>query len=214
VSLKSKIFNLYPSIHIVLILASFYNFVKHPEVINFFSIFFMIYLFPLLTFRLLAFFHPIKEGVSDIFGSQFSPWWAGHQIQLLFVALPRLESLLILVPGLYSIWLRGWGSTIGKGVYWTPGVTNYDRNLLEVGDNVIFGERSTSVCHVISPKDGKGLLKIVKIRIGNNCFVGAGSVLSPGVTMDEKTFVKAGAHVYPDTHIFKDGYKGKIVTDD
>ncbi len=212
-TLKSKIFNLFPALHLMLILSSIYCFVKSPNPISFLSIFLFIYIFPLLMFRILIFFYPIKEEVSDIF-SDFSPWWAGHQIQLLFMAIPRLESILIMVPGLYSMWLRAWGSKVGKGVYWTPGVTNYDRNLLEIGDNVIFGERATTVCHVISPKDGKGLLKVSKIIIGNQCFVGAGSVLSPGVLMEEKCFVKAGAHVYPDTKIFKGGYEGKIVTDD
>ncbi len=213
-TIKSKIFNLFPTVHILLILGSFYGFVKNPMLASFALIFFFIYLFPLITFRILTFFYPIREEVSDIFSGDFSPWWAGHQIQLLFMAIPRLESVLIMVPGLYSIWLRAWGSKVGKGVYWTPGVTNYDRNLLEIGDGVIFGERATTVCHVISPKDGKGLLKIAKIKISNQCFIGAGSVLSPGVQMDDKCFVKAGAHVYPDTHIFKGGFKGKIVTDD
>jgi len=213
-TIKSKIFNLFPTIHIVLILSAFYHFVKYVTPLNFIAIFFFIYLFPLLTFRALIVFFPIFEGESDIFSGEFSPWWAGHQIQLVFMAVPRLESILILVPGLYSIWLRAWGANIGKGVYWTPGVTNYDRNLLEIGDNVIFGERATTVCHVISPKGGKGLLKISKIKIGERCFVGAGSVLSPGVTMEDKTFVKAGSHVYPGTRIFLGGYEGKIVTDD
>lgn len=213
-TLKSKLFNLFPSIQVLLILMAFYKFVQVPELFSFFKIFFYIYLFPLICFRVLIFFHPIREGVSDIFGGEFSPWWAGHQIQLLFMAVPRLESLLILVPGLYSLWLRAWGAKVGKGVYWTPGVCNYDRNLLEVGDGVIFGERATTVCHVISPKDGKGLLKIAKVRIGDKCFVGAACVVSPGVTMDSGTFTKAGSHIYPDTHIFKGGYEGKIVTDD
>jgi acetyltransferase-like isoleucine patch superfamily enzyme len=213
-TIKSKIFNLFPTLHIVLILSAIYCFVKGPNPLSFGAIFFFIYFFPLICFRLLVFLYPIKEDVTDIFSSDFSSWWAGHQIQLLFMAVPRLESVMIMVPGLYSIWLRGWGSQIGKGVYWTPGVTNYDRNLLEIGDGVIFGERATTVCHVISPKGGKGLLKVSKIKIADHCFVGAGSVLSPGVTMEEKTFVKAGAHVYPGTRIFQGGHEGKIVTDD
>ncbi len=213
-TIKSKVFSLFPAFHVCLILISFYFFVKDPGIIGFSYIFLATYLFPLLCFRLLILFFPIKEGESDIFSKDFSPWWAGHQIQLLFMAMPRLESLLILFPGLYSLWLRAWGSKIGKGVYWTPGVANYDRNLLEIGDNVIFGERSATVCHVISPKEGKGLLKVSKIRIGNYCFVGAACIISPGVKMDDKTFLKAGAHAYPGTHIYNGGYEGKIVTDD
>lgn len=213
-SLKSKFFSLFPTLHVALILMSVYGFVVRASLSSFFLIFFFIYAFPLICFRLLNTLFPIKEGVSDIFEKKFSPWWAGHQIQLLFMAMPRLESLLILVPGLYSLWLRAWGSKVGRGVYWTPGVCNYDRNLLEIGDGVIFGERSTTVCHVISPKEGKGLLKIQKVIIGDRCFVGAAAVISPGVRMDSETFLKAGSHAYPGTHIYKDGFDGKIVTDD
>ncbi len=213
-SFKSKLFSFFPVLHLILISLSIYCFVVGASLLSYASIFFSIYLFPLISFRLLNLFFPIIEGESDILSRKFSPWWAGHQIQLLFIAVPQLESILIMIPGMYSLWLRCWGSQIGKKVYWTPGVVNYDRNLLEIGDGVVFGERSLTVAHVITPKDGKGILKILKVRIGKKAFVGAGSVLSPGVVMDEKTFVKAGSNVFPETHITQNGYTGKIVAVD
>lgn len=204
-TLTSKAFSLFPALHIFLILGSVYNFVKFTSALSFFYIFIAIYIFPLICHRLLVTITPVVEGVSDIFSKSFSPWWASHQIQSLFIAIPRLESLLILIPGLYSLWLRCWGSKIGKSVYWTPGVANYDRDLLIVGDGAIFGERAVTVAHVITPKNGKGLLMVSKIRVGNKCFVGAGAGLGPGVTMDDGTFVKAESRIFPNNHVTKDG---------
>ncbi len=188
-----------------LIAQSMIFFASRPCWIRFTCLLLAIYFFPLVCFRILTCLSPIREGVSNILEKKFSPWWAGHQIQALFIATPWLESLLRLTPGCYSLWLRAWGSKIGKNVYWTPGVTNYDRNLLEVGDHVTFGERAVTVCHVITPKEGKGLLKIAKVRVQSKSFVGAGSVLSPGVVVEEGTLVKAGSQVYPGQRVTKEG---------
>ena len=66
---------------------------------------------------------------------------AGHQLQVLYSAFPALR----LVPGLYSAWLRLWGSRVGRAVYWTPQVKITDRGLLKVGDGVVFGHRVVSI---------------------------------------------------------------------
>lgn len=201
----SKIFSLFPAIHVALIISSIYYFVISRSFIGLCSILIAIYVFPLLCFRFLNLITPIEEGVSDILNDNFSPWWASHQIQSLFIAVPALESILRIIPGAFSIWLRLWGSKIGKGVYWTPGTVHYDRNLLIVGNGVIFGERSTTVCHVITPKKGKALLRIKSIQIEDYGFVGAGSVISPGVIIEEGVLVKAGINVYPMRRVTKDG---------
>lgn len=203
-TMLSRIFSLFPLIHILLILLSSMVWVKSGNSLGLIGLLSSIYLFPLGCFRILSAITPIKEGKSNILEKKFSPWWAGHQIQSLFIAIPMLESTLRVVPGLFSLWLRAWGSKIGKNVYWTPGSIHYDRNLLEVDDNVVFGERSLSVCHVITPRENSAELTIAKIRIGNNAFIGAAVVLSPGVTMDSNTFIKAGTRVYPFEHIKAD----------
>ena len=200
----SRLFSLFPLIHISMIMLSSIVWIKSGNLLGLVGLLSSIYFFPLGCFRILCFITPIQEGKSNILEKKFSPWWAGHQIQSLFIAVPMLESTLRIIPGLYSLWLRAWGSQIGKNVYWTPGSIHYDRNLLEVGDNVVFGERSLSVCHVITPKEKSGELTIAKIRIGNNAFIGAAAVLSPGVTLDSNTFIKAGTRVYPFEHIKAD----------
>ncbi|WP_044557441.1 acyltransferase [Halobacteriovorax marinus] len=201
----SRIFALFPLCHMAIILGSIYYFVLCPSFFAPALVFSAIYLFPLLCFRVLNFITPIEEGVSDILNDRFSPWWASHQIQTLFIAVPSLEAILKIIPGAFSLWLRMWGSKVGRGIYWTPGSCHYDRNLLEIEDGVIFGERSTTVCHVITPKDGKGLLRIKKIKIGKRAFIGAGSVLSPGVEVDEAVMIRAGSEIYPMRRVTKDG---------
>src|SRR5262249_19077251 len=124
-----------------------------------------------------------------------------HQAQLVYIALPPLEALLRLVPGLYSAWLRLWGARIGRRVYWTPLVDIGDRSLVEIGNDVIFGHRATLYAHVISRTKDKLVLYVKPIVIGDGAFVGAGSVLGPGTRVGEGKLVAAGTHVYPNQEV-------------
>ena len=154
------------------------------------------YLLPLAAYRLHGWWFPLREGGSRLVGG-YSAWYGGHQIQAIYLTLPVLESLLRLVPGLYSAWLRLWGAKVGRGVYWTPQVEIIDRGLLEIGDRVVFGYRSGVVSHVIRPSKGNLLLYVGKVRIGDRAFIGAGSYLGPGVTVAAGAMVPATTHVFP-----------------
>ena len=63
---------------------------------------------------------PLHQRLSRLSDRTYAPWWGMHQIQVLYIAIPQLEAVLRLVPGLYSQWLRLWGSKVGRRVYWTP----------------------------------------------------------------------------------------------
>jgi hypothetical protein len=162
-----------------------------------------LYLAPVLAFRLHQALWPMKIGATQMAVKRYVPWWGAHQAQLIYIALPPLEALLRLVPGLYSAWLRLWGARVGKRVYWTPLVDIGDRSLVDIGDDVIFGHRATLYAHLISPNKGKpGLILFVKpIVIGAGAFVGAGTVLGPGVRVAAGTMVAAGTHVYPNQEV-------------
>ena len=200
----SKIFTLFPCVHLFMIIYSIMCFSLNPSKKGITFIFLSIYFFPLICFRALTLITPTKEGVSDILSKKFSPWWAGHQIQLLLITLPWLEDILKTIPGCYSFWLRLWGSKIGKNIYWTPGTINYDRNLLEIGDNVIMGEKVITSGHIITPQRGKGLLKVARVCIGKRSFIGAFSMLAPGTQIEADAFIKVHSHIYPDQVIKKD----------
>lgn len=210
-TIAAKLVTFFPFLQLV---GSFYLLYEAVNKKSFlFLIYFLItlYLIPIIIHRIHSLFFPVKYGDSDIFNKSYSPWWTSHQLQMLYIAYPFIETTLRLVPGLYSLWLRCWGSSIGKNVYWTPGVSVYDRNLLEIGDNCIIGERATFVSHIISPKKGKGVLSIEKSIVRKNSFIGAGCVVSSGCIIEEETLLKTGIELFPNSIYGKEGLKqGRI----
>lgn len=148
-----------------------------------------LYGLPLLTFRVIDLIRPLREGRSYLDGSRYSPWWGSHHIQRIYIAFPQLESLLQLIPGAFSLWLRLWGSRVGRRVHWTPRVEIADRSLLEVGDDVVFGHKIECYAHAIKPRRGRLILYVRRIRIGSRVFLGAGTRIGPGASVGDDTFV-------------------------
>jgi acetyltransferase-like isoleucine patch superfamily enzyme len=151
----------------------------------------------LLVFRLHEKIYPVQEGISYLVGKEYSPWWGSHQIQVIYIAIPVLESVLRLIPGMFSLWLRLWGSKIGKNVYWTPALEIADRSLLEIGDNVVIGHRVSISSHVIKPKKENLMLYVKRVKIGNNVFVGGGSMIAPGVVINDDNFIQVNTILLP-----------------
>lgn len=156
----------------------------------------LIYLMPLLFHRLHFFFFPFSDGFWPLSEKKYNPWWASHMFQFPFIACPWIESLLHFIPGLYSVWLRAWGSRIGKGVYWTPRVEIVDRGLIEVGDGTVFGHISALCSHMVADIEGKPSLVVKKIIIGEKVFIGADSQLGPGVVIPGRTKLKPKSRLY------------------
>jgi hypothetical protein len=166
----------FPLLHMILVIGTAW--------LNYWLIPLALYVFPVLIFRLHHRLAALSEGKSRLDLPHYSPWWTSYNLQTLFHALPSLEAILRLIPGVYSFWLRCWGSSIGRGVTWTPGVEITDRSLLEIGDRVIFGHKVILVSHAISKKKSGAIwLYVKKIRIGSDSFIGAGSQFGPGTTI-------------------------------
>jgi len=157
----------------------------------------ILYLVPPLTFRLHQIFFPIRKSLSNLSERKYSPWWGAHQIQVIYIAIPQLEAALRLVPGLYSAWLRLWGSRIGRGVYWTPNVEITDRHLLDIGDRVVCGHKCKFLGHAIKPRGRVVTLYTRTIKIGDDVFIGAGSRIGPGAVVADGAFLP----VLTDVHI-------------
>ncbi len=155
-----------------------------------------IYLLPVSLYRLFVAVYPLELGLSNMAEKRFSPWWASHQIQLLYTAVPVLEAVLRMIPGLYSAWLRLWGSQIGSAVYWTPRMEIHDRGLLRIGDNVVFGHKVELYGHTVTLKRGRMLLYTGVVTIGAGAFVGAGSRLAPGVVVEPGAVVPIVTDLY------------------
>jgi acetyltransferase-like isoleucine patch superfamily enzyme len=190
-----------PAFHTGAIAASLWLFVARPSLVTGLAVGAAVYALPLGVFRVLNRWRPLREGRSRLDAPVYSPWWASHQCQLLFIALPQLESVLQLLPGCFSLWLRLWGSRVGRAVHWTPRVEIADRSLLEIGDRVIVGHKVEMYAHVIRPTRAGLVLHVRRIVIGRAVFVGAGSRIGPGVHIDDGVHVPLLSDVYPHSRL-------------
>jgi len=152
------------------------------------------YLVPLLTFRFLQLIAPIKEGPSFFGEEKFSPWISSFRLQQIYVMFPILERMLFFIPNLYNLWLRAWGSKIGKRVYFLPGVEVVDRAHLEIGDNVMIGNKCYFSPHVVQVRKGRFFLYYKRVKIGSNCFIGAFSTFGPGTTVPDNSSIPSGSY--------------------
>ena len=140
----------------------------------------VLYVLPPMEARLLSAVCGRPAGRYTPEDSAFLVWWATLQMQTLYLRLPFLEELLRLVPGLYSAWLRLWGSRIGSRVYWSAGTVVLDRGYLDIGDAVVFGAGVRLNGHVLAKEDGKAVLIIDTVRVGAGAAVGGYSLLTAG----------------------------------
>ena len=70
--------------------------------------------------------------------------------------------------------------------------------LIEIGDNVTLAPRVHILCHDASTKQFLGYTKIGRVTIGSNVFIGAESVVFPGVTIGDNVIVGANSTVTHD----------------
>jgi len=150
----------------------------------------VLFLAPPILARCALLVAPMPEGRHRPGSRVFWTWWLTLQLQTLFARLPFLEELLRLVPSAYSLWLRLWGSRVGRLTYWAPGLEITDRSLLVIGDDVVLGGKVRLGAHLLR-RDDTGQLELLvgAIRLGDRVMVGAQSALGPGVHLadDEST---------------------------
>ncbi|KAK3054551.1 hypothetical protein LTR09_004280 [Extremus antarcticus] len=147
------------------------------------------------------FFFAAVLAIKKIFDLCLGPTRRGHvssssqmtkfrrQLIRTLMPVPRFHKLTELFGAHYeatSIFMRAMGAKVGKHVYWPgtgPSIQDYD--LLEVGDDVVFGSRS----HLVT-SDATGS---ESIRIRSGAMVADRVILLPGVTLGEKTVMGSGA---------------------
>jgi hypothetical protein len=156
----------------------------------------IVYLMPLVLYRLHFRFFPFSDGFWALSEKKYNPWWASHMFQYPFIACPWIESLIHFVPGLYSFWLRCWGSKIGKGVFWTPRVEVIDRGLIEVGNYVVIGHITAMCSHMVAEMEGKPSLVVKTIKIGEKSFIGADTQIGPGAIIEPRQKLKPKTRIY------------------
>lgn len=70
--------------------------------------------------------------------------------------------------------------------------------LVEFGDNVTLAPRVTVLAHDASPQAWRSATKVGCVAVGSNVFVGAGSIILPGVTIGDNVVIGAGSVVSKD----------------
>lgn len=103
-------------------------------------------------------------------------------------------------PPLYANW-GGKFARFGDHVYANFGLTMVDDTEITVGDCTKFGPHVTIAAgtHPTDPAEReKGLQYNRPVHIGRNCWIGAGAVILPGVTIGDNTVIGAGSVVTKD----------------
>lgn len=96
--------------------------------------------------------------------------------------------------------LRRKGLKIGKNFNPQPG-WNIDFSHswhIEIGDDVTFAPNVTVLAHDASTWEFLGYTKVKNVVIGNKVFIGAGSIILPGVTIGDNAVIGAGSVVTKD----------------
>ncbi len=70
--------------------------------------------------------------------------------------------------------------------------------LISMGDHVTLAPGTTILAHDASLKESLGYTMLGKVKIGNNVFIGAGSVVLPNVTIGNDVIIGAGSIVTKD----------------
>lgn len=200
-TLLSKTLLFFPATISLLTGGAIIYFARSPGIFSALTVLFCVYGIPVLVYRLHQWLYPVSEGISYLGENKYSPWWGSHQIQLIYIAIPALEALLRLIPGVFSGWLRLWGAQVGQNVYWTPGLEIADRGLLEIGSRAVIGHRVGIYSHVIKPRKQDLMLYVKKVKIGNDVFVGAGSHLAPGVIIEDGIYISVATNFYPNQKV-------------
>lgn len=89
----------------------------------------------------------------------------------------------------------------GKNVYANFNLTLVDDTYIYVGDYTMFGPNVTvaTAGHPIMPDlRKKGLQYNMPVHIGSNCWIGAGALIMPGITIGDNVVIGAGSVVTKD----------------
>ena len=90
---------------------------------------------------------------------------------------------------------------LGRNVYTNFGATFVDDTHIYIGDCTMLGPHVTiaTASHPIDPElRSRGLQYNLPVRIGRNCWLGAGVIVMPGVTIGDNVVIGAGSIVTKD----------------
>jgi hypothetical protein len=172
-------------------------FISFTQLWHFFILPFFIYIGLMIT----VFFQVLISGiVIHVFRIKYSPGVYDYSINnkmtfkwILVCALytPIRKILEIISLGIKNTYYRLLGMKIGENTL-VGGVIK-DPCLTEIGDNVTMGEYAIIYGHIHNYEKGK--ITMDRVKIGNNCVIGAGSIIMPGAIIEDGVKLAAGAVV-------------------
>lgn len=128
------------------------------------------------------------------------PYQYPKRIRLLKKMFAEIGDMCYIEPPFHANW-GGKHIHFGNGVYCNFGCTFVDDTHIYVGDHVMLGPNVViaTAAHPIAPAlREKGLQYNKPVRIGNNCWLGAGVLVMPGVTIGDNSIIGAGSVVTKD----------------
>jgi hypothetical protein len=173
-------------------------FISFDQLWHFFLVPFIIYIGAVITF----FYQILFSGVIiHIFNIKYKPGVHKYTfadkntyrwllVCALYTPIRKLLEM-FLVGGLKTTYLRMLGMKIGKNCL-VGGVIK-DPCLTEFGDNITMGEYSIIYGHIQNMQ--RSTITMDRIKIGNNCVIGAGAIIMPGAVLNDDVKVAAGALV-------------------
>ena len=132
--------------------------------------------------------------------NQTAPWEEEKRALLLRQMLAEAGEGCCIEPPFHANW-AGKFIHFGKRVYANFNLTAVDDTHIYVGDDTMFCPNVTldTGTHPVDPKlRRKGGQYNLPIHIGENCWIGAGSIILPGVTIGDHTVIGAGSVVTKD----------------
>ena len=202
------LFNMIPALQVASFIAFIYLLPQTP-IIKLTLATTLLMLLPPLTSLIVLRLSNIKNKTIIIGSNDYLIWWFLLCQQTLFSRLSFLEECIRMIPGLYSLWLRLWGSQVGSLTYWAPGTRIFDRGFLNIGNNVILGAGTRLSPHVIIKDDsGNFILHLDTITIEDNSVIGGYSLLTAGTRILKGSATRAFT-ISPPNSIWKDSKRVK-----
>jgi hypothetical protein len=184
--------SLAPLLVLVLNVWAFASFCASPGIWSGLWLAATLYVVPPLLVRLLDMFRPLNEGVFSQDEPAALAWDIAMRLQAVYDALPFLETVLRLVPGVYSMWLRLWGSRVGYEVIWPIQMQLDDRSLLDIGNRVVVGRDVSFCAHKLIPGAGPAKRMVKRIEVRDRAMLEAGVRLEAGTHVAKGAVAAAG----------------------
>jgi len=111
----------------------------------------------------------------------------------------KVESYIFIEPPFYCDY--GYNISMAEFVYMNHNCVILDVNTIEIGARTMFGPNCQllSATHLTDPETRmKGLELGLPIKIGENCWIGGGVIVCPGVTIGDNVTIGAGSVVTQD----------------